>query len=179
MKSRHKHHYDEGEDLHDEHYYHEGDRHYHRHGHYGDDHHEQLYEAPEVDYRRWKYDQALPEKQRDVDEKQRDADAKYEEFRARHPYMSEEELELHHHHYEVEPFFYSHADKKAWKLHKKEEKALRDERRRVLKHEREAREIEEAYRRIMEPDYEGDLDVDHFIEEHRRQAGHHELEAPI
>jgi len=84
--------------------------------------------------------------------------------------MSEEELELHHHIYEVEPFFYSHAEKKAWKLHKKEEKALREERRRILKHEREAREIEEAYQRIMDPEYVGDDDVDHVIEERRRRA---------
>lgn len=104
-----------------------------------------MYEAPEVDYRRWQYEQNLPERQRDVDDKQRDADDKFTEFKLRHPYMSEEELELHHHHFEVEPFFYTHAEKKEWKLRKKEEKALREERRRILKHEREAREIQEAY----------------------------------
>ena len=180
MKYRYKHQYDEDEDHHTEHHYQVGDHYQSTQPHdQPHDHHEQLYEAPEIDYRRWKYEKNLPEKQRDVEEKQRDADAKFAEFRARHPYMSEEELELHHHHYEVEPFFASHAEKKAWKLHKKEEKALREERRRVLKHEREAREIEEAYKRIMDPGYDGDHDVDHYIEEHRLHASLHEPDAPV
>lgn len=91
--------------------------------------------------------------------------------------MSEDELELHHHRYEVEPFFATHAEKKEWKMQKKEEKALREERKRVLKHEREAREIEQAYRRIMDPDYDGDQDVDHYIAEHRWLDTPHETPA--
>ena len=75
--------------------------------------------------------------------------------------MGEEELELHHHQYEVEPFFYSHAEKKAWKLNKKATKALREERRKLIKHQREVHEIEEAYKKIMDPEYEGDRDIDH------------------
>ena len=75
--------------------------------------------------------------------------------------MSEEELELHHHIHEIEPFFYTHAEKRAYKLHKKAAKMLREERRKMLKHEREAHEIEKAYKKIMDPEYEGDSDVDH------------------
>ena len=75
--------------------------------------------------------------------------------------MSEEELNLHHHKYELEPFFYTHAERKEYKLRRKEQKLLREERRRVLKHEREAREIHEAYQRLLDPEYYGDFDVEH------------------
>ena len=123
-----------------------------------------------MDQARTKYDQEIPQMLRDIEDKQRDADIKYEEFRVRHPYMSEEELELHHHQYEVEPFFHSKAEKKIWKREQKEKKLTREERRRVLKSEREAREVEEAYQKIMSPEYMGDSDIDHEIESHRLHA---------
>ena len=120
------------------------------------------------DYRRFRYEEALPAKIREVEEKQRDADEHFETFRREHPYMSDEELNLHHKHYEVEPFFHSVAERDEWKWQKKQEKLRREERRRVLKHEREIREMEKAYDEIMDPTYDGDSDVDHVIEENRR-----------
>lgn len=44
---------------------------------------------------------------------------------------------------------------------------MREERRRILKHEREMREIKEAYDLMMSPGYAGDEDVDHLIQERR------------
>jgi len=116
----------------------------------------------------------LPEKKRDVADKQRDADERFEEFKMRHPYMGHEELSLHHKHYEVEPFFETKAHKEAWKLKKKEEKMIRDERRRVLKHEREIREIEAAYAKMAYSDYSGDSDVEHVVEDGRHHRFGHE-----
>ena len=48
--------------------------------------------------------------------------------------MGKEELSLHRKHYEVEPYFETKEDKKAWKMAKKEEKLIRAERLSVLKH---------------------------------------------
>jgi|Transcript_7162 hypothetical protein len=129
-------------------------------------------------FRHVKYDQALPEKQRDVDERQMDADERFAEFRVKHPYMSEEELQLYHKKYEVEPFFHSRAEKEAWKHQKKEQKLMREERRRILKHEREMRELTEAYETMMDPTYEGDSDVEHVVEE-RRQHVYHRYDEPL
>lgn len=67
--------------------------------------------------------------------------------------MSEEELELYHKHFEVEPFFYTQAESDAWKLAKKREKMLRNEQRRLLRDEREMREVEEAYVIMSDPEY--------------------------
>ena len=46
---------------------------------------------------------------------------------------------------------------------------LRVERRRVLRHQREAHEIEQAYEKIKSRDFQGDTDLDHAIEEDRRR----------
>ena len=78
--------------------------------------------------------------------------------------MSDEELKLHRKIYEVEPFFETKADKQAWKMAKKEDKMIKDERRAFLKHEREIKEIEEAYAKMALSDYSGDSDVDHLFE---------------
>lgn len=119
-----------------------------------------------VDYRRWKYDLALPRKEREVIEKQYYADEKYDNFRHKHPYMGEEELSLHHRRFEVEPFFETHKEKAEWKFVKREEKFARQERRHELKHARESREIEEAYRRIMEEEVTGsDSEYEHYYDD--------------
>ena len=47
---------------------------------------------------------------------------------------------------------------------------MREERRRILKHEREMREIKEAYDLMMAPGYAGDEDVDHLIQERREST---------
>ena len=46
---------------------------------------------------------------------------------------------------------------------------MREERRKVLKHEREMREIEEAYAQMMQPGYYGDRDIEHVIEYNRKR----------
>ena len=88
----------------------------------------------------------------------------------RHSYMDDEELGLYHKKYEMEPFFPTTTDKQAWKRQKKQEKLMREERRRILKHEREMREIKEAYDLMMAPGYAGDEDVDHLIQERREST---------
>ena len=92
--------------------------------------------------------------------------------------MGREELELHRNLFEVRPYFHSHEEKVQWKLQRKEEKLLREQKRKILKHEREIREIEEAYSQIMEHGYDGDKDVDHVISDnrHRFDDEHSELE---
>ena len=100
----------------------------------------------------------------------------------RHSYMDAEELGLYHKKYEMEPFFATTTEKQSWKRQKKQEKLMREERRRILKHEREMREIKEAYDLMMAPGYAGDEDVDHLIQErregtvHARAAAHGERE---
>lgn len=97
--------------------------------------------------------------------------------------MGEEELELYRDLFEIEPFFHSHEEKSHWKLHKVELKKLREQRRKILKHEREIREIETAYRQLNEPGYAGDLDIDHKVEENRKLCndGHvvEHVETPV
>ena len=93
----------------------------------------------------------------------------------KHPYMSDEELELYHKHHEIVPFFHSRAEKAAWKQKKREEKLRREELRHLMKHKREMREIKEAYATLRDPLYDGDTDVEHLIETSRlqhRQARH-------
>ena len=87
--------------------------------------------------------------------------------------MTEEELELHHEYFEVEPFFLTHQEKESWQMHKKEEQLLREQKRDILKHEREIREIKQAYDDILDPYYHGDHDVDHVIKEHREHHDTH------
>ena len=41
--------------------------------------------------------------------------------------MGEDELELYHEKFEVEPFFHTHEEKDAWRAKKKEEKMLREQ----------------------------------------------------
>ncbi len=109
-------------------------RHHRRSYDSGSDSEELIRGRHHTDYRHWKYTESLPEKERDVADKQRDADERYVEFCNRHPYMGKEELSLHRKHYEVEPYFETKEDKKAWKMAKKEEKMIRAERLSVLKH---------------------------------------------
>ena len=45
---------------------------------------------------------------------------------------------------------------------------MREHRRKVLKNEREIREIEEAYQQMMQPGYIGDMDIDHLVEQNRK-----------
>ena len=68
--------------------------------------------------------------------------------------MTPEELELYHKHYEVEPFFHTRAEKATWKQHRREEKLIKEQRRHILKHEREMQELEEAYRTLSHPLYD-------------------------
>ena len=54
-------------------------------------------------------------KKLELAKKQAEADKDFDEFRMKHPYMSDEELELYHKHHEIVPFFHSREEKAAWK----------------------------------------------------------------
>ena len=128
------------------------------------------------EYLKWKQDHEEMERRQETIHKQQEADYKYSKFRREHPYMSEDELKLYHDKVEEEPFFHSPEERDMWKAKKKEEKLLRDQKRSILKHQREIKEIEDAYELILDPKYHGDRDLDHIIEAHRTQYGMHDFD---
>lgn len=95
--------------------------------------------AEQEAYRQKKKDEAVTrERKQEQMKKQREADEEFVEFKYKHPYMSEDELNLYHKKYEVEPIFATKAEREAYKKQKKDEADLLERKKETAQKNREA-----------------------------------------